>query len=485
MARGLGEDRLPASVWIGAGSAVALLLAVSGRYGFHRDELYFVVAGRRLDWGFVDQPPLTPLVARISETVAGTNPTALRILPALAVGMIAVLAAAITRRFGGGRVAQVFAASTTGFTGVLLGEGHLLSTAVFDYAFWVVSLWILVRLVDGADPRWWLALGATVGIGLQNKHTIAFLAVAVLVSLLITDRRRLLASPFPWAGAAIALLIALPNLIWQATNGWPQLEVAGALRARSDGPLAFILLQPLLLSVTLAIPAAAGLWWLGRSSRAAPWRVIPIAFGLLFVTFLLTGGKAYYVAPMYPALLAGGAIWFEGLSRLGRRWVTGLAAVGVAVGLLVALPLLPVDQAGALDATGELGETVGWPDLIDQIEVAYEMIPAEARDDAVVFTGTYGEAGAVDVLGRNSDLPAAASGHNNYWLWGPPATNGPIIGVGFVEGELEPICPDIVTISTLGNPHGVENEVVGQPLLLCLNPSGRLAEIWDSLRHFN
>lgn len=485
MAQQNGTRSIPNGVWVSAAGAVALLLAVSGRYGFHRDELYFIVAGRRLDWGFIDQPPLTPLVARISESVLGLSPTALRVLPALTVGVVTVVSALIARRFGAGRAGQVFAAFASGFTGVLLGVGHLLSTAAFDYLLWTLGLYFLVMILDGADSRWWLALGATVGVGMQNKYTIGFFAVALLVGLLASDRRRLLASPLPWLGVAIALVIALPNLIWQIANGWPQLEMAEELRARSDGPLAFVLSQPLLASPPLAIPAGAGLWWLARSDGARRWRPIPIAYGLLFLGFLITGGKAYYLAPMFSVMHAAGAVWFQRLSAGWRRGVMAVAALGAIGSILVALPVLPIEQSGTFDATGEVGETVGWHLLIDDIKSVYESIPAGDRDGAVVFTDSYGEAGAVDVLGPGQGLPAGASGHNNYWLWGPPDAHGPIIGIGSVAPVLDSICPDLEEVAVLGNPYGVENEVVGKPVLLCLEPSGLLSDIWDEARHFN
>lgn len=482
---GRNQRRLPVGVWVSAIGVVALLSVLSSRYGFHRDELYFVVAGRRLAWGYVDQPPLTPLVARISEILLGTSPIALRVLPALAVGIITLLAALMARRFGGGRGAQVFAAFTTAFTGVLLGIGHLLSTAVFDYLFWTIALWLLVALLDNGDPRLWMAMGLVVGLGLENKYTIGFLSAALLIGLLVTKQRRMLQSPWPWLGVSTAAIIALPNLIWQAINGWPQLEVAEQLAERSDGPLAFLLNQPLLLSITLALPAGAGLWWLLRSDRSRPWRPIPIAFLLLVAVFMITGGKAYYVAPMYPVLLAAGAIWFESLTPIGERWVAGAAALGIVVGAVIALPILPVDMVDSVDATGELGETVGWPEFIDQVETIYEEIPAEQRRDAVVFTGSYGEAGAIDVLGSKAGLPPAYSGHNNYWIWGPPARHGPIIAVGPVADVLASICHSITQMATLENPHDVDNEVKGQALSLCLEPTGQLVEIWDEVRHFN
>ena len=468
-----------------AGGAVALLLAVSARYGFHRDELYFIVAGRRLDWGYVDQPPLVPLIARVSEAVGGLSPTALRFIPALGVGCVALIAAAMSKRFGGGAKAQTFAAACAGFTGVLLGEGHLLSTAVFDYVLWSLGLWILVRILDGDDPGLWLFLGVVVGVGLQNKHTAAFLAGAILLSLLVTRRRSLLGTWHPWAGVLIAFSIALPNLLWQGANGWPQLEMAEALRARSDGLTAYLALQPALLSITLAIPAFVGLWWLARAESARNWRPVAIVYLILFISFGVSGGKPYYVAPTYSVLFAAGAVWFGSLSRRGRTLMAWTAGTGIVVGALIALPLLPMSQAGALDATGELGETVGWHELIEQIADVYETMPPDQRAATVIFTGSYGEAGAVDVLGPSAGLPPAVSGHNNYWLWGPPTRHGPVIGVGHVEDSLRVICPSLAQVGTVSNPYGVENEELGQPLWLCVEPSGQLADIWDQVRHYN
>lgn len=479
------DRHLPRPAVAVAAASTALLLALSGRYGFHRDELYFLAAGRRLDWGFVDQPPLTPLVARISELVGGTSPTSLRVLPALAVGGIALLAAATARAFGGGRRAQVYAAAALGGAGVVLGEGHLLSTAIFDFFLWTLALWILVKLLTGADPRWWLALGAAIGVGMQNKYTMGFFAVALLVSLAVTSRRSLLASRWPWLGAGIALIIALPNLVWQAANGWPQLELADALRDRSDGALAFVLLQPALLSIVLTVPAAIGLWWLARAEAARPWRPIAVMYVVLFVFFLVTGGKAYYVAPMYSALLAAGALWFDQLGRGTRRWVAGLTAAGILAGMLIALPIVPPGSVSSFDATGELGETVGWPQLVDQVERVYEGLPPDMRRDAVLLTASYGEAGALEILGAQEGLPAAYSGHNNYWLWGPPAQHGAVIGVGPVGATLGLICPDIARVGTISNPYGVDNEESGLPLLLCAEPRGRLKDVWDEARHYN
>jgi 4-amino-4-deoxy-L-arabinose transferase-like glycosyltransferase len=472
-------------VWFTAGAVVVLLLSMAGRYGFHRDELYFVVAGRRLDWGFVDQPPLTPLIARISETIGGTSPVSIRILPALAIGGVVILTALMARQFGGGPRAQIYAAIAAGGSGIALAVGHLLSTAAFDYLLWTLATWILVRLLDGADPRWWLGLGLTVGVGLQNKHLIGLFAAAVLIALLATPQRKLLVGIWPWIGAATAAVLALPNVLWQLANDLPQLEMARALAGRSDGPVAFVVEQIGLLSIVLAVPAGVGLWRLLRAPAFKRWRSIGVMFLLLFGFFLVAGGKSYYLAPMYPVLLAAGALWFDGLEGTSRKVMIGASGLGIFIGLFISLPLLPPSSMSALDATGELGETVGWPELIDQVVAVYETIPAGERENVAIFTGSYGEAGAVDVLGPEAGLPPASSGHNNYWLWGPPDRHGPVIGVGQIGDVLERICPTTVQAGTITNPYEVENEEAGLPLYLCLAPEGQLADVWAGVRHFN
>lgn len=464
-------------------AAVGLLLVSSARYGLHRDEFYFLAAGRRLDWGYVDQPPLVPLVARAADVIGGASPFALRLLPALAVGATVMLSVAIARRFGGGWVAQMFTACTVGGAGVLLAEGHLLSTAVFDFAMWTCALWIVVRIFGGADQRWWIALGVTVGIGFQVKHTIGLFALALAIAMLLTAQRRLLKERWPWIGAGVALAIALPNLLWQSANGWPQLEMAEALRARSDGPIAFIAFQPALLSVVLVIPAVAGLWWLFRAEATSPWRAIAIMYVLLVAFFMASGAKAYYIAPMYSALLAAGSLWFEQLTSRIRWLLSVWIAVGIAVGLFISLPLLPVDSASTLDLTGELGETVGWNELVEQVAAVHASIPAERRADTAILTGSYGEAGAIDLYGPELGLPSASSGHNSYWDWGPPEAHGPVIGVGPVADALGWICPGLEEVGAISNPHGVNNEASGLPLYLCLEPVRQLADVWTELRH--
>ena len=480
-----GRSSLPAAVYVIAAAVVALLLFVSGRYGFHRDELYFVAAGRRLALGFVDQPPLTPLIARMGDLLPGAvGPTVLRIVPAFSAGGVVVLTAVLARRFGGGRAAIVAAAVFSGISGFFLGVGHLLSTTTFDVLIWAVIVVLVAALIDQADPRLWLGVGAAVGIGMLNKFTVAALVVGLVVGLLLTPQRRILWTPWLARGVGLSVLIALPTLVWQASNGWPQLEMSRAISGR-DGPVDYVLIQIAIVSLFLIVPAIAGWWWLMFGGTGRQWRTFPIAFVVLFMTFLVTGGKGYYVAPLYLPLFAAGALWFEELT-IGKRRIMGvLIATGAVLGLFLALPLVPPTSVGPFnEVNGELGETYAWPELVDQVEAVYLTIPQALRDEAVIFTSNYGQAGAIEIIGEGR-LPQPISGHNSYWSWGTSESVRPIIGVGWVDDPLRTICPRVDQVGTVTNPASLENDEFGTALWLCMEPTVPLAEIWGDVRHYN
>jgi 4-amino-4-deoxy-L-arabinose transferase-like glycosyltransferase len=478
---------------------VVLLLAVATRYGYHRDELYYLVASRHLAWGYVDQPPLTPALAGLARLLFGDSLLGLRLFPVLAVGAVVMVTGLLTRELGGGRDAQLLAAACVAGSGVTLATGHLHSTTTYDLLAWSVGLLLLVRLLRTRQPRLWLPIGLVAGVGLLNKATVAQLAGAVLVGMLADrDARRLLASRWLLAGAAIAALLWAPYLAWQAGHGWPQLAVFADLRAEDGGLAAGLAFLPFQLLVTN--PLFALVWLLGlvallRDGWAHAWRPLAVAY-LVFVAFYtVVGGKPYYAFGFYPVLLAAGAIRLARRRERHGRGALPLRRLLPAVALAAAIPLpllLPVLPASTLEVVAKLnydaGETFAWPTYVAQVLRLRDTLPPAERARVVAVTGNYGEAGALARYGGAWGREASFSGHNSYWWWGPPRGDGRVvIVVGSAQSRafLEEHFRSVTLATRLDNGQGVDNEEQGQPVWVCRGLTGTWADTWLGWRHYS
>ncbi|MDQ3503230.1 MAG: glycosyltransferase family 39 protein [Actinomycetota bacterium] len=485
----MSVDRQPVAwspVFAVAGTLSAVLVAVSGRYGYHRDELYFLRAGKDLAWGYPDQPPLTPLIARLMDTLAPGSLLALRLPAALAVGLTVVLTGLLARELGGGRAAQLLAAACTAVGAVFVLTGHLHSTTTYDLLAWTALTLLLTRVLRGGDPRLWLAVGALAGIGLLNKQLVAFLLLAVAVGALAVGPRDVLRSPWPWAGAVLALALWTPHLLWQAGAGWPALEVASSVAdggsASSEPRAAFLPFQLLLVSPVLVPIWLAGLHRLWHEPRL---RCLALSYPLLAVVFLVSGGKPYYLAGLYPLLLAAGAAptirWLQRSRRRTPLLVSGLA-LSAAVSATIGLPVVPVDRLGdspVLALNEDAGETVGWPALVRTVAGVHQGIGGES----VFLTANYGEAGAIDRFGPAAGLPAAYSGHNGYADWGPPAERDlPVVAVGLRREQLDRWFGRCQLAARIDNGVGVDNEEQGRPVHVCRERRAEWADLWPQIR---
>jgi 4-amino-4-deoxy-L-arabinose transferase-like glycosyltransferase len=482
-----------AVVGIIAVAFVALELAVSARYGFHRDELYFLACARHLTWGFVDQPPFVPAVAWAASHLLGTTPTALRLLPALAGGAAVVITALTARELAGGRVAQMLAALAAATSPQFLGAFHLLSTAPFDMFFWSALTFLVLRFLRTGDERLWPAIGVVAGVALLNKWNVAFLLAALTAGLLLGGRRDVLRTRGFWTAAGIAFVLWLPNLVWNAGHDWAAISMTHNLHAENGGlgpSLQFIPSQVFVAGPVLVVFWVAGLRHLLRSTIARP---LGLTYLVLLVFFTLTGGKSYYLAGMYFALFAAGGVWAERrLQRKGsppRGWIA-LMLVGALAALPLAIPVLPASALPKGSAAGninkDLSATLGWQPFVAQVARVAATLPPDERERLVVFTGDYGAAGAIDLYGARYGLPHALSGHNSYWWWGPgDAPDGSTtVAVNLSRGYLLTIFSDVSLAGRVTTPHGVWSEERGDPIWICRGQRQSWAAAWPAARHY-
>ncbi|HYM16667.1 MAG TPA: glycosyltransferase family 39 protein, partial [Dehalococcoidia bacterium] len=397
-----GAPRSPAgATWLRGTTALLLLiggfklalhLATNGLYGYHRDELFYLAAGGHLAFGYVDYGPVTPLLARADVLLLGNSPWALRLFPALAGAGIVMLAGLVARELGGGRGAQVLAAVLALASPMLLGANWMFEYVTFDQLAWMVVLLLATRALRRDEPRLWLAVGVVAGIGLETKLTIAALGIGLMVALLVAPGRRHLRTPWPWAGGAIALAIFAPNVAWQALHGWPVLSyirVHGA-GIQQDGPIPFLLYQPLVIGV-LSVPVwLAGWYHLFRERDLRPLGAACAVAFLLFVPI----GKYYYPGPLIPFVLAAGSVRVASLAARGgqlRRLVPaagGAALVSTAIISPIVLPIVPPPSMTRfhLDTIRkDFADTVGWRELAAQVETIASGLPAAERGRAVVL----------------------------------------------------------------------------------------------------
>jgi hypothetical protein len=411
-------------------------------YGYFRDDLYFLVCGHHLAWGYVDQPPLVAFQARLAENLFGLSPTGVRVFSFLASGITVALTGLIARQLGGRRATQVLAMTAILAAPVLLGTGNYLSMNSFEPCFWMGALLVVLRIADrSATPRLWLLFGILAGLGLENKHSTVFFLVALLVGLILSPQRHILFTKGCAAGVTLLLLIALPNLIWQWVHQFPTYQMLSNV-AHSDKniklpPLAFLLEQIKVLLIINAPIWIGGLVWLAFSRAARCWRFVAFTYLFFLAMMMAMHAKDYYLAPIYPVLFAAGSVAFGQLTR--RDWPLIAATVNVACVFIlvtgpVVLTILPPDRYNAYTApfspnsarfekfTSPLPEILsdrfGWQQMVEGFATRYNALPPDIRARTAIFCGNYGEASAVTILGPKYGLPTAISGNQNYFYWG-------------------------------------------------------------------
>jgi 4-amino-4-deoxy-L-arabinose transferase-like glycosyltransferase len=474
-------------------AVVALLVAVmvvASRYGYHRDELYFRLLPPR--WGYTDQPPLTPAVVHLFSGLVADQVWAIRI-PAALLGAAGVLViAAIGRELGGGRLGQGLAAWGFAFGTLTLTFSHLMLTASWDLLFWPAVLLAVIRVVRRDEPRWWLLAGALVGVSTFNKWLVVILVVAVLLGLALAGPRRALRTWWLPLAAALAVVVALPNLVWQVRHGLPQLAVGAALSADNASDVRTSIWPLLLIMVG---PLICWVWILGiiRLVRDPAWRemrFLLVTFVAVLLLSVAAGSQIYYPYPALAVLFTVGCVALERtLDRPGhgtaRRVVLAVFALSVLSNILINLPVIGVRTVGGTPIVGvnqSVGDTVGWPRYVTQVDTV--VLAARQQDpEVVVLASNYGEAGA---LNRFSQVPGLrlVSAHNALWDLGPPPpSTRTVVVVGGQYDQLTPLFGSCTIQARLDDGVGVDNEEQGEPVAICREPNLDWATLWPKLRH--
>jgi 4-amino-4-deoxy-L-arabinose transferase-like glycosyltransferase len=461
---------------------VGVTMAVAGRYGWHRDEFYYLASSKHLAFGYVDYPPITPLFAAIDQIIFPRSLPGLRLLTILAGAAVIVVAALIARELGGNQAAQSLAGLAVLISPLFVGANILFQTVSFDQLMWAIVCLLFVRLLNGAPSREWLWLGLAFGLGLETKYTIIGLGVAIVVGLLLSPQRRVLATRWPWLAFLIAMVLLAPNIAWQATHQWDSVQYTLNHRGATDGPV-FYWLQQLLLAGPQLLPIVVmGVVWLWRreSFRAAAITVVAVE-----ILFFVAGGKAYYPAPIFPLTYAAGSIWLVTAVR-SYRWRVPLVAVACVV-TLVLLPLgLPVIPAQNLplsiwSARKDYSDMVGWPELTQQVTAIYQQLPAGERQSAMILTNNYGEAGALEFYGHR--LPTVVCPELTFYYWAPVQINpSTLIIVGFPRDYVEALFGNVQQVGTVTNSLGIHNEEWGKAIWLVQQPRQSLRQAWPQLK---
>lgn len=472
---------------------LAIHLATNGLYGFHTDELYYVLSGRHPSLGYVDFPPATPMLAWLSTSIFGISPWTLRLFPAIAGAVVVFLAGMCAREMGGGRGASAFASVVALLTPLMLGT-WLFQTVGFDILTWTVAIYLFLRILRTGEARLFLLLGLDLGIGLETKTTILGLCAGIAIAILASgDLRRLLRTRYPWIGAAIAIGCAVPNLAWQAANGFPTLTYIrnhGGDISSGGGVAAFVEVFVLTLGPLLLPLWIAGLVFLFRDPRWRPVGVLTVVAILLF----LPDGKGYYPAPTTPVILAAGCVAVSGIvSTTRRRWANGLViAAGALEAVVLSTLLLPLTPAASMHQSGidrmnpDFANTVGWPQMTAQVAAVYHALPPDQRAKTAILTGIDGQAGAIDIYGPQDGLPQAISPHLSFWYWKPAHVDATtLVTVGYQPSELAFLCGTVTRAGTVQIPYSIDNLNQGTPILVCTDLRESIDAAWPALRNFS
>ncbi len=521
--RGLASGM--AIVWGIALAKLVFHIYFNNRYGYFRDEFDYMSCGDHLQWGYVDQPPLIPFLIHLCRAVLGDSLRSVRFIPALASSLLVVQTAVLARELGGRRFAVLISAISAVIVPQYLSNGSLLGTNCLEPNLWMGCAYFAILAIKRNEPRYWVWFGVVAGLGMEEKYSIAVFGLGIVVGLLLTEQRRVFLDKWIWLGGLAAFLIFLPNLLWNIHYDWPFVQLIHNIKADGRdvvlGPFGF-LWQQILLVNPLTLPIwLRGLLFLLFSARLRPYRALGWCYLVCYAVFFVLHGKSYYLAPVYPMLLAAGAVVIEGAidgrasartdvpAQSWRRRLQWLKPVIVVVLLAngvylspIVIPILSPDHFLAYTkylpfklpvmehshARAALpqwyADQFGWQEIVDETAVAWNRLAPDERKDCGIFAQDYGQAGAIDFLGRRYGLPASLSGHQTWFLWGPRGYSGNcLIVLGDRRERLEELFNQVEFVGiSADNPWALESQI---SVYICRGAKfGTLTQLWPQLKRW-
>lgn len=484
-------------------------LLTNGAYGYHRDEFLYAAQAEHLSWGYMSVPPVTALLAKISVILGGESLRALRLIPALCGTAMVILVGLMVREMGGGKKAVLIACLAHICAPAFLGSNTMFQPVSFNQFCWTLTAYLLIRWVRTQDPRMWIGIGASMGLGLMTKYSILFFLLSLFLGLLLTPHRNILRNRYPWIGVGIGLLIFVPNLIWQISLNWPVLrhmvELSETQLVHVE-PLGFLVSQFLMTMATAPI-WLAGLWWWGFAEKGKPWRMM--AWGAVFTLLMLLvlSGKAYYALGIYPMLFAAGGVgimeWIDRIQKPSLAY--GVMAWTVLIGIPIypyALPILPIRQAetyftymadnwglsGPLmweDATQhtltqDYADMQGWEEMVEKVGKAYQQLSGEEKSRCLIRAWGYYNAGAINRLGNAYGLPDAVCLEASFLFWAPEEIEADIFiyaARGFEVEEMKAYWNEIEQVGRVENFLAREYDT---GIYICRNPVGDWKADWKT-----
>ena len=491
-----------------------ILVVFHERYDYFRDELYYIACSNHLAWGYVDQPPLSIGILWVTRSILGDSLHALRFLPALVLSVVVVLSALMARKLGGGKFAQGLAALSVVAAHGILGHGKSFSMNPFDVLFWALAGYVVIVILRDERPKLWLFYGLVVGLGLMNKYSIGFGIIGIVVGLVLTRHRKVLADKWFWLGATIATLVFLPHILWEIFNGLPSLEFmrnASQIKNVHLSPVEFLVGQLKDMNVMNAPLWIGGIYFFFRKD-GGHFRPLGWMYIVVFIVMVLGSAKVYYLSAIYPMYLAAGAVLFEELVvRKSWGWLkpvyAGLITLVAVVILPFAAPVLPVEQfiryehslgleprADERSAVAELpqyyADQFGWREMVDSIAGAYKKLSPDEQSQCFIYVRNYGEAAAIDFFGKALGLPPARCAHNSYWMWGPGDRTGNIAIIIGGSRTLEDNLTDLRRRYSFVEPAGVTNAKYSMPyengrmIFICKGMNTTFQQLWPRERFY-